>query len=482
VAFVVTSGKPSLGSGYFNLSSVPTSTPSANWQAVAAAWRTNQTTPFEPVESMSVAVCSPKYFVEPWIIDLVNGSTKLVEMQSQSVGNLDITQLNIAIQDCFKQLPSAPPISLAYGLSIAQLTMLFTVPLDISLPGIPYPSENVTFSMNVAIPSSVQAYLDNFPFGDFVPPQSKLLVPALVLSAELNFVCATAALYALLSAALLYSFWRPAARPFTIQNVLSVTRKAATAHAHDVARGRGVVSMIERISISGNGMDDATTEARINKLIGNRYTMILEDQATRHLVLEIDSQSHGGTPHQLLERYENVRTHRSRIIWAFTPALGVTLVGFGLAAWRHPHIISHSPQNARATLFSALFTWGLGLWRSLSLIAISALVRQANSDVSIIDDKNTILAADTPPLLSGVEPPDQKPKTARLEPQVARDIQPPLNQHAVISGYFPRCIHEWDQHPFQNLLFRGTSCFPVCGNGPRRCDAACFTISYQSRT
>src|ERR1700733_10327580 len=60
-AFVVTSGKPSLGSGYFNLSSVPTSTPSANWQAVAAAWRTNQTIPFEPVESMSVAVCSPKY-------------------------------------------------------------------------------------------------------------------------------------------------------------------------------------------------------------------------------------------------------------------------------------------------------------------------------------------------------------------------------------------------------------------------------------
>ena len=380
-AFVVTSGKPSAGSGYFNLSSIPTSTLSASWQAVSASWRANQTTPFEPVESMSVAVCSPKYFIEPWMVDLVNGSMTLVELQSRGIGNLDITQLNIAIQDCFKQLPSAPPISLTFGLSIAQLTMLFTIPLNISSPGIPYPSENVTLSMNVAIPSSLQAYLDNFPFGDFVPLQSKLLVPALVLSAELNFICATAALYALLSVTLLYLFWRPVARPFTIQSVLNATRGAATPHVLDVSRGQAVASMIERISITGNRTDDATTEARINKLIGDRHALICEDLATRNLVLEIDSQKHESAPDLLLERYENVRTRSSGIIWAFTPALGATLVGFGLATWRHPHVISYSPQNVRTTLFSALFTWGLGLWRSLSLVAVSSLILQANSDV-----------------------------------------------------------------------------------------------------
>jgi hypothetical protein len=338
------------------------------------------------VEFLSVAVCSPEYFIEPWVVDLVNGSTTLVELQSKSVGNLDPTQLNIAIQDCFHQLPFAPPIYLSYGLSIAQLTMLFTIPSDMSLPGIPYSSENITSLLNSAIPSSVQAYLDNFPFGNFTPSTSKRLVPALVLSAELNFICATAALYALLSGALFYLFRRQTAKPFTIRSVLGATRETPFAHIPDTYCGQAVASQIEHIATAADDIDDSAKEARINKFIGDYHTMVREDLPTRRPVLQINSHQDPPTPNLLLDRYENVRTRRSRILWAFTPVFGGTLVGFSIATWRHPHIVSHSPQDTRATLFSALFTWGIGLWRSASLLAISGLIRQANSDVSTFDE------------------------------------------------------------------------------------------------
>ena len=67
---------------------------------------------------------------------------------------------------------------------------------------ISYLSENVTFYMNGTIPPSVQAYLDSFPFGNFTPLGSELLVPVLVLSAESNFIYATAALYVVFSGTL----------------------------------------------------------------------------------------------------------------------------------------------------------------------------------------------------------------------------------------------------------------------------------------
>jgi hypothetical protein len=65
-------------------------------------------------------VHSPKYSLQPWILDLVYGSTTPVELQSQNVRNIDPTQLNIAIQDCFNRLPTALPISVLFNTSIAQ--------------------------------------------------------------------------------------------------------------------------------------------------------------------------------------------------------------------------------------------------------------------------------------------------------------------------------------------------------------------------
>lgn len=422
---MVTSGKPGRpGRGSFNLSSVPTSSLSAKWKAVVAAWDVNVIT--EPVDAISVAVCSPRYFIEPWIIDFVNGSMVPVQRLSQIVGNLDPRQLNISIQDCFNFLPQAPPILPGFGLPFGDSEMLFPLLFNATnnvSSYVPLPSGYLTTSINNAIPDFVQPYLDNFPYGEINPPDSKLLIPALVLSAELKFICATAALYIVLSAILFHLFTRPAAERFTIRSVLSVTRQASTApttevfrgsdvaanieqissmgqelddsaartasapHTTDKSRGQDVAAMIEEISTAGCDGDDAERAAQINKSIGDYYTIVHEDPTTHHMLLEIDSKQHVAAPNLLLECYENVRAHMSRIAWAFTPALGATLVAFGIAASRYPHVVSRSPQGSSATFFSALFTWGLGVWRSLSLFAITNLIQQANSDVSILDDK-----------------------------------------------------------------------------------------------
>jgi hypothetical protein len=286
---------------------------------------------------------------------------KLVELQAQRVGNLDTTQLNIAIQDCFNQLPSAPPLSLSYGLSIAQLTMLFTIPLNVSSPGIPYPSENLTFSVNGTIPTSVQAYLDNFPFGNFTPPGLKLLVPALILSAGSNFIYATAALYAVLSVPLLYLFRRPSAKPFTIQNVLSITGEDVTSPALHIIRGQAAAARVEHIATLKSDIDDSATEARINQTIGDHFTTLRKDLATRYPILEINCQQEAVAPTLLLQRYETMQTRTSRIAWVFTPVLGAALVGFGIAIWRHPHVVSHTPQDEKASLVSSRL-YLLGAW------------------------------------------------------------------------------------------------------------------------
>jgi hypothetical protein len=422
VAFVVTATKPNYFK--FDLSSVPTSTPSAGWRAASAAFRSNLTTSSEPVESISVAVCIPKYSIEPWIVELVNGSTTLVQQQSHGIGNLDTTQLNIAIQDCFYRLHMTPPIAVEYGLSIAQLVMLFDSCFNNSTSScIPKPPDYLSAFMNLAISSSIQAYLDSFPFGSFTPPQSKLLIPALVLSAEPSFLYATTVLYMLLSGILIYSFRRPAAIPITIGNILRLIREVPESHALNIISGYAVAAKIEHISTFENSADDSTTEAQINKSIGGYHAMVRQDPANQHSVLEVDLLQSTATQNVLVKFYESMSTSNSRMAWIFTPALGAVLVGVGIATLRHPIVVSQSPHDAETVFFPALFTWGLGIWRSLSLLAIGGLIRQANSDVSTfkVHFKSLQLTGLLP--LSGMESSAQMPRAAWIEQRAARDVQ-----------------------------------------------------------
>jgi hypothetical protein len=156
VAFVITSSGPSSEQSYFNLSSVPTSAVSASWKRATAAWLESYYPQYSitPVESMSVAVCSPNYVIEPWIIEFVNGSVTLIQRQSQGIGNLDPRQLNISIQDCFNLLPQNPPYS--GGLSVDIFMLLGLTTADDGSSFAPTP-ESLTSNINMAIPTSVQA-------------------------------------------------------------------------------------------------------------------------------------------------------------------------------------------------------------------------------------------------------------------------------------------------------------------------------------
>ena len=423
VVFIVTSAQLP-GYGYFNLSSVPTSTPSSSWQKAAAAWWANHTiSPPPPVDSISAVVCSSDYSIEPWTVDLVNNSIKLVERQSQPVGNLNRTQLNIAIQDCFTQLPFAFPKNYQYDESLLQILMLLTLPNNEMLPAMPRTSQNLSSLFNIGIPASIQAYLDDFPFGNFTPSDSNLLTPALVLSAELHFIYAIAFLYAFLSGLLCYLFLRPTAEPFTIQSVLSITCEAAIPNTHGISRGLAVAANIEQIdATNGKDVDDSAREALIANSVSNHHVLARRDLGTRYAVLEIDSAQDIVVRNMLIARYDNSWTRRSRITWVFTPAFGAALVAFGIATWRHHHVVSYSPQSTNATLFSALFTWALGLWRTLSLVAVAGLIRKANSEVGGLSGNPCFLQPTDLLQFLGMGPPAQEPRAAWLEPEVTRNF------------------------------------------------------------
>jgi hypothetical protein len=191
-------------------------------------------------------------------VELFNGAIKLVELQSQPVGNLDPIQLQIAIQDCFQRFPTAAPVVTNFGISIAITTLLFDV-VEATTINIPKSPTDVSVMVNIMmIPPFVQAYLDNFPFGNFTPLNSKLLTPAVIVSAQLDFICVTAALYALLSMMLLYLFMRPPAQPLTIQSILDATW--IVPGTPDVLRGHAVAAAVEQTAIQGYDRYDAKKE------------------------------------------------------------------------------------------------------------------------------------------------------------------------------------------------------------------------------
>ena len=229
------------------------------------------------------------------------------------------------------------------------------------MPATPRLPGDLSQTMNTVIPTFVQAYLNNFPFGNFTPPQSKLLVPALILSAQLNFICVTAALYALLSGILFYLFWRTVAQPLTVRSVLCATREVIP-HTIGVSHGQAFAAEIEHIATSENDVNDSATEGRVSKAVGNRYARVQKDLVINHMTLELDSKQTNGVLTLLQERYEYIRIHSSRFLWVFTPAIGAMLVIFGIFVYRYPRVVSISPQNTKAAFFSALFTWSLGIW------------------------------------------------------------------------------------------------------------------------
>ncbi|KAF7965516.1 hypothetical protein HWV62_43088, partial [Athelia sp. TMB] len=197
VAFIISSGTPLPMYGFLNISSVPSYTLSPAWVAAAAEYKAaNPTGVFNPPQSLSAVVCTPYYTLEPWSVEIVNGTATLLKKGKTAVGNLDPTQLQIAVQDAFNMMAASPPVFALYGTSFALLNLLFEFSgVDLEF-GVPKSGSSISLIMNImGLPASLQAYLDGSPFGSFEPADAKLLTPALVLSGQLDFLCIAGALY-----------------------------------------------------------------------------------------------------------------------------------------------------------------------------------------------------------------------------------------------------------------------------------------------
>ncbi|KAF7982507.1 hypothetical protein HWV62_28106 [Athelia sp. TMB] len=365
LAFVVSSGTPppSQLPALLNLSAVPAYTPSPAWQAASAAWRKNLTFAYAPATALSVALCTPQFTIESWEIDLANGTVQSYTPQKTRLGNLDKTQVGLAITDAFNTLASTPPFSAWYpAVSTAQLSTLFALPLgaDLSSPLSPLSGAAVGAWMNgVAIPSAVQAYFDGAPFGSAGSPGAKTLAPALVLTAQREFVYITTGLYALLTAALWYLHRRPPAQPLALSTVRALTHTSQSPRFANAVSGRAAAALVEAA-----GATEPAVAAHLSA-----HSALLFPDAQNRAVLELCPPLHppaparprGGVPY----------------LWVLTPLLGAGLVGLGIVGYVRPRTVG---GGGRAGLYAALFTWALGVWRSAALLGVGALVRQGNSD------------------------------------------------------------------------------------------------------
>ncbi|KZP14517.1 hypothetical protein FIBSPDRAFT_105279 [Athelia psychrophila] len=380
LVFVVSSGTPVTPEyGFLNLSTIPTYALSPAWTAVAAAYRANYTGMFSPPQYLSAAVCTSNFTIESWTVEMMGGSVKLLEKHPQIIGNLDVIQLQLAIQDSFGMLAGSAPIVPAWGFSETSFVTFFNCPTDSYILCEPKSGADISELMNTqAIPSLIQAYLDDFPFGNFTPDGSKQLTPALVLVAQKDFVYFTAGLYALLGITLVFISGRVPAPALDIQRVIDVTKSADSEHNAYALEGRAVATTVQRIAHLGRDGNDAETENRVRHVIGSstvtfRENTGFEEQPT----LALETATRVFTPNARRERIENAR---NRYTWVLTPALGAALVAFGLEVYLRPRAIA-SATASRAAVYASLFTWVIGIWRSASLVAITALLRRANSDV-----------------------------------------------------------------------------------------------------
>lgn len=312
---------------------------------------------------------------------MIGSTVELLEQLPQIIGNVDAVQLQLAIQDSFGLLTSSAPIVPAWGFSYTSLSTFFDCPVDEYLLCPPRPGVALSNVINAfAIPSLIQAYLDDFPFGNFIPDDgSKRLNPALVLVAQKGFVCLTASLYALLGIVVVFIWGRTPAPALDIRRVLDVTQSADSAHNAYALEGRAVSTAIEQIAHLGRDGNDAEAENRVRHVVGRSTVTFRENNGSEgRPMLTMGTATRVFTPNTWRERIANAGI---RYAWISTPALGAALVALGLEVYLHPRIIASSLAS-RATLYAALFTWVIGIWRSASLVAVTALLRRANSDVS----------------------------------------------------------------------------------------------------
>ncbi|KAF7973884.1 hypothetical protein HWV62_14012 [Athelia sp. TMB] len=350
IIFIASSGTPYPNYGFLNLSSVPTYALSPAWTAAAAAYRANNTGIFSPPQYLSAAVCVPNYTIESWKVQMAGSTIQLLERRAERVGNLDALQLQLAIQDSFGMLQEAAPIRSIFGFSIVSFGTLFDSLYPFTI-GTPKSDKNLSVIINeAAIPSLAQAYLDGFPFGNVTIPGTEHLHAALVLVAQRDFIYATAGLYVLLALVSVYLFARGPAPALDISQVLEATQEL------------------------GHAGNDTEKESRVRHVLGNSTVAVQERRGFPTLTLHTSTQVF--TPNAARERIDNLRVSHG---WMVTPALGAGLVALGLDVYLHPRALA-SATASRATLYAAMFTWGIGLWRSASLVGISALLRRANSD------------------------------------------------------------------------------------------------------
>ncbi|KAH8919962.1 hypothetical protein BT69DRAFT_1321786 [Atractiella rhizophila] len=360
---------------WIDLSSSPRSSIPLAWAPYQQEWAT--TNEDSITTDVSMLLCLPQVTIPAYTITAL-GSTlwRSDDPLAFRVGNIDETQLKIAMSDCLLDFSTHSPFA------------FLVLPFNPPPPGtgflLVYTPANES-SLGPLFTSLVQgalpAYLDRGPYGKMkVESQGQRL--GLALKSQNEFLWAVGVFYILVSIVggyvlLLQRKEKPHATRLSVSNVLRLVEWKGSGQAHRWGRLNGSsATEYARDVAGGDGMEadgeDIVFCAFSHGMTSIRYLPV-SNGVLKTLTIELQPPIMMGL---LVRELRRVRKFAAFI----TPTVGAAFVAFGAYAYRHDVLVPIEVRSTQLVLVSTVSTILVGFWRTLALGGSQSAIRELRSE------------------------------------------------------------------------------------------------------
>ncbi|KAH8930696.1 hypothetical protein BT69DRAFT_1345134 [Atractiella rhizophila] len=363
---------------WFNFSSVPQFSIPPSWRTYQEEWLLMGNGPI--AKETSILLCLPQFSVQSYsvAVDSAQVGGQLENPLPYRVGNIDETQLKIALSDSLHELArTAPSI---FTTEFVDQERKATNLSNSTLVDTPVDANALSESITDMVRGALSAYLTGGPFGTTVI-QSHGYRMGLVLRAQNEFLWIVAASFFCLAVAgglvlVLQHREKRLERQLSIAGVLRLVRwdKETSLVGEKWLNGRGLMEFATDLT-TGCGMTDEEEE-KVHFAFRNSMVRIADFPAASGTVPTVRLQM---TPAPMRKFKIEGRSLR-KLLGFITPVVGGAFIAFGAYAYTHDVIIPEDIGDVRPVLLGTTFTVVIGSWRTLALGGTRSSIREVRSE------------------------------------------------------------------------------------------------------
>ncbi|KAH8914506.1 hypothetical protein BT69DRAFT_1290090, partial [Atractiella rhizophila] len=407
---------------WFNFSSVPQLSIPPSWRTYQEEWLLMGNGPI--AKEVSILFCLPQFSVQSYsvAVDSAQVGGQLENPLPYRVGNIDETQLKIALSDSLHELArTAPSI---FTTEFVDQERRATNLSNSTLVDTPVDANALSESITDMVRGALSAYLTGGPFGTTVI-QSHGYRMGLVLRAQNEFLWIVAASFFCLAVAgglvlVLQHREKRLERQLSIAGVLRLVRwdKETSLVGEKWLNGRGLMEFATDLT-PGCGMTDEEEEK-----VHFAFRNSMRNVPTVRLQM---------TPAPMRKFKIEGRSLR-KLVGFITPVVGGAFIAFGAYAYTHDVIIPEDIGDVRPVLLGTTFTVVIGLWRTLALGGTRSSIREVRSEewtrLSSRATTQGIMAQENVRTAIG----DVSTNTTSIVDQLRRSVL--FTPHSLISKYY----------------------------------------------